>query len=71
MPVNKILLLKFKDKLVKIKCACIRWVKTNAEKYGIDTSKIAVSGCSAGGQLAALVGIVFFSNFLFRKRNSL
>lgn len=37
--------------------SAIRWVYANAEKYGIDTSKIAISGCSAGGQLASLVGL--------------
>lgn len=37
--------------------AAIRWVKANADKYGIDTSRMAISGCSAGGQLAALVGL--------------
>lgn len=36
--------------------AAIRWVKANAKLYGIDTNKIAISGTSAGGQLAALVG---------------
>lgn len=35
----------------------IRWIRANADKYGIDTTRIAISGCSAGGQLAALVGI--------------
>jgi acetyl esterase/lipase len=37
--------------------AAIRWLKANADKYGIDTSKVAISGCSAGGQLAALTGM--------------
>jgi pectinesterase len=37
--------------------AGIRFIRENAEKYGIDTSRIAISGCSAGGQLAALVGL--------------
>jgi acetyl esterase/lipase len=37
--------------------AAIRWAKANAGKYGIDTTKIAVSGCSAGGHLAALTGL--------------
>lgn len=37
----------------------IKWMKANSEKYGIDTSKIAILGCSAGAQLASLVG---FSN---------
>lgn len=36
--------------------AAIRWMRANAKKYGIDTTKIAILGCSAGGQLAALVG---------------
>lgn len=39
--------------------ASIKWLKANAENYKIDTSKIAILGCSAGGQLASLVG---FSN---------
>lgn len=34
----------------------IRWMRSNAVKYGIDTNKISVLGCSAGGQLAALLG---------------
>jgi pectinesterase len=34
----------------------IRWLRTNAEKYNIDPHKIAVSGCSAGGELAAFLG---------------
>ena len=37
--------------------AAIRWLRANADKYGIDTSRIVISGCSAGGQLAALVGM--------------
>lgn len=34
----------------------VRWMKANADKYGIDTTRIAISGCSAGGQLAGLIG---------------
>jgi len=37
--------------------ACVRWARANAAKYGIDPSRIAISGCSAGAQLAKLVGI--------------
>ncbi|HRZ97030.1 MAG TPA: alpha/beta hydrolase, partial [Paludibacter sp.] len=37
--------------------AAIRFVKDNAERYGIDTSKIAIEGESAGGQLATLVAM--------------
>lgn len=36
--------------------AAIRYLRANAEKYNIDPDKIAISGSSAGGQLAALVG---------------
>jgi len=34
----------------------VRWIRANAGKYDIDTTRIAISGCSAGGQLAALIG---------------
>lgn len=34
----------------------LRWMRANAKKYNIDTNKIATWGCSAGGQLAALLG---------------
>jgi pectinesterase len=36
--------------------AAVRWIKANAKAYNVDTNKIAVLGCSAGGQLAALLG---------------
>lgn len=35
----------------------VRWARANAEKYGIDPDRIAISGCSAGAQLATLVGV--------------
>lgn len=37
--------------------AAIRFLRANADKYGIDPDRIAISGSSAGGQLAALVGL--------------
>jgi pectinesterase len=37
--------------------AAIRWLRENADKYHIDSGKIAVSGCSAGGQIASLIGV--------------
>ncbi len=36
--------------------AAIRWMRANAIKYKIDPEKIAALGCSAGGQLVALLG---------------
>jgi len=37
--------------------AAIRWLRANAERYDIDPERIAISGTSAGGQLAMLVGM--------------
>lgn len=36
--------------------AAIRWLRANAGKHGYSTAKVGVSGSSAGGHLAALVG---------------
>ena len=37
----------------------VRFVRANAEKFGIDPTKVAVMGSSAGGHLAALVSTFF------------
>lgn len=37
----------------------LEWLYKNAATYGLDTSRIVVLGCSAGGQLAALAGTTF------------
>ena len=37
--------------------AALRFLRANAKKYGINTEQMAISGTSAGGQLAALVGM--------------
>lgn len=37
--------------------AAVRWMRTHAAEYGIDPSKIAIGGGSAGGQIAALAGV--------------
>ena len=37
--------------------SALRWIRSNAKKYNVDTNKIAVLGFSAGGQLAALLGV--------------
>lgn len=34
----------------------VRWMRSHAKQYGLDTGRIAAMGCSAGGQLAALLG---------------
>lgn len=36
--------------------AAIRWLRTNARRFGLDRSRAVVWGGSAGGQLAGLVG---------------
>lgn len=36
--------------------AAIRWLRANAEKYGIDPDRIGVMGSSAGGHLVAMLG---------------
>jgi acetyl esterase/lipase len=42
--------------LIDIKSA-IKWLRSNSNKYHIDTNKIALYGCSSGGQLVALLGM--------------
>ncbi len=37
------------------KCA-VRWLRANAEKYGVDQNRIGVAGGSAGGHLTMMVG---------------
>lgn len=37
--------------------AAIRWMRSHASEYHIDSDHIAVAGGSAGGQIAALVGV--------------
>ena len=40
-------------------CLCaLHWVKSNAEQYGFDTSRIVLTGNSAGGHLALTTGMV-------------
>jgi acetyl esterase/lipase len=36
--------------------AAVRWLKRNAQTYGLDASKIVAWGASSGGHLAALLG---------------
>ena len=36
--------------------SAVRWLRANAQDYGIDTTRIAIWGTEAGGHLAALTG---------------
>ena len=36
--------------------AALRWMRANADKYNLDTTRFAVAGFSAGGELAAFLG---------------
>jgi acetyl esterase/lipase len=46
---------KFPGQLFEVKAA-IKWLKRNADKYNIDSSKVALIGGSAGGHLAMMAG---------------
>lgn len=46
----------FPGQLHDIKSA-IRWLRANAEEYGIDGARIAVMGDSSGGWMAAMAGV--------------
>jgi acetyl esterase/lipase len=37
--------------------AAVRWLRAHADEFGIDPNRIGVWGASAGGNLAALVGV--------------
>jgi len=37
--------------------AAVRWLRANAQKYRVDTERIGVVGFSAGGHLAAMLGV--------------
>lgn len=45
--------------------AALRWFRVNAKQLGLDEDKIAILGCSAGGQLAALVGVTGGANVYY------
>ena len=46
---------KYPDGVIDVKNA-IKFIKDNAKKFNVDPDKIAVLGCSSGGQMAALIG---------------
>ncbi|MCC3157054.1 alpha/beta hydrolase [Hymenobacter sp. 15J16-1T3B] len=53
----------------------LRWLRANARTYRVDTTKVAIWGFSAGGQLATLVGTtagdpLFEAGSCYRSRSS-
>ena len=49
-------------------CLCaLRWVAAHADRYGFDTSKLVVTGGSAGGHLALTTGMIPESEGLDRE----
>jgi acetyl esterase/lipase len=54
-PVTKVGKFPFPAQIHDCKCA-VRWLRSVADKYHIDTDRIGVTGGSAGGHLSLLVG---------------
>lgn len=48
---------RFPAAVYDAKCA-VRWIRANAAQYGVNPDRIGVSGGSAGGHLALMVGLV-------------
>jgi len=46
---------KYPAAIFDVKSA-IQFIKDNAAKFNVDTTRVAILGCSSGGQMAALVG---------------
>lgn len=46
----------------------IRYIKKNASQFNADTTKVAILGCSSGGQMAALIGTTN-NNSLFEEKD--
>lgn len=46
---------KYPEGVIDVKNA-IKFIKDNAKKFNVDPAKVAVLGCSSGGQMAALIG---------------
>ncbi|MFC4479959.1 alpha/beta hydrolase fold domain-containing protein [Flavobacterium chungangensis] len=64
---------KYPEGVIDIKNA-IKFIKDNAAKFNVDPNKIAVLGCSSGGQMAALIGTTnnypLFEDKNFKSRSS-
>ena len=64
---------KYPEGIYDVKNA-IKFIKDNAKKFNVDPDKIAVLGCSSGGQMAALIGttndVLDFEDKSFKSRSS-
>lgn len=64
---------KYPNAIFDVKNA-IKFIKDNAKKFNVDPNKIVVLGCSAGGQMAALIGTtnndVTFEDPKFKSKSS-
>ncbi|MET0944209.1 MAG: alpha/beta hydrolase [Flavobacterium sp.] len=64
---------KYPEGIYDVKNA-IKFIKDNAIKFNVDPDKIAVLGCSSGGQMAALIGttneILDFEDKSFKSKSS-
>lgn len=64
---------KYPTGVIDVKNA-IKFIKDNASKFNVDVNKIAVLGCSAGGQMAALIGTTnnnpIFEDRAFKSKSS-
>lgn len=64
---------KYPTGVIDVKNA-IKFIKDNASKFNVDANKIAILGCSAGGQMAALIGTTnnnpIFEDKTFKSKSS-
>ncbi|MBB4802318.1 pectinesterase [Flavobacterium nitrogenifigens] len=64
---------KYPTGVIDVKNA-IKFIKDNASKFNVNVNKIAVLGCSSGGQMAALIGTTnnnsIFEDKAFKSKSS-
>ncbi|WP_409416405.1 alpha/beta hydrolase fold domain-containing protein [Flavobacterium sp. PS2] len=64
---------KYPQAIYDVKNA-IKFIKDNAKRFRVDPNKIAILGCSSGGQMAALIGTtngdVAYEDALFKSKSS-
>lgn len=60
---------KYPEGIYDVKNA-IKYIKDNAKKFHVNPNKIAVLGCSSGGQMAALIGTTN-GNLAFENKNKI